>query len=127
MSAFRLQPPTPFGLAVLISGGGTTLRNLLAKIGEGQLRAEILLVVSSNSQARGLDYAREAGIRTAVIERDSFPTTAEYSQAVFDHCSQSGAWLVAMAGFLKHVLVPEGFTNRVLNIHPALIPGFCGK
>lgn len=127
MPLFHLQPAKPLGLAVLISGGGTTLKNLLARIAAGQLAAEVLIVISSNPQARGLEYARAAGIRTAVLERNSFPTTAEYSQAVFDHASQSGAWLVVMAGFLKHVLIPEGFANRVVNIHPALIPAFCGQ
>ncbi len=123
----QLLPPTkPLGLAVLISGGGTTLRNLLEKIAAGQLDAEVLMVVCSNPKAKGLDIARAAGLRTAVLERSSFFTAEEYSRSIFDHISQSGAWLVAMGGWLKHVLIPPAWENRVLNIHPALIPAFCG-
>lgn len=123
----HLKPPQPLPVAVLISGGGTTLRNLLSLISAGELETEIKLVVSSTPKAKGLNYAREAGIPTAILEQRSFNTPAEYSEAVFDHVNQSGAWLVVMGGFLKHVLIPDHFAHRVVNIHPALIPAFCGK
>ena len=124
--AFEFPPRSPLKLAVLISGGGTTLRNLLAKIAAGELDARINLVVSSNPKARGLDYGREAGIRTAVLEQKKFASPDAYSQAVFDACRASQCDIVVMAGFLKFVTIPADFDYRVVNIHPGLIPAFCG-
>ena len=117
---------TPFRLVVLISGGGTTLRNLLQKIDEGSLHAQISLVISSAPDARGLAYAREAGIPTAIVERRNFATVAEFSRTIFDHSRQADPHFVVMGGFLKLVEIPADFENRVINIHPALIPAFCG-
>jgi phosphoribosylglycinamide formyltransferase 1 len=114
-------------LAVLISGGGTTLRNLLAQMDEGRLSAEIPLVLSSNPAAKGLDFARDRGIATQVIERSSVESPAAFSEAVFGACRAASPQFVVMGGFLKHVLIPPDFENRVLNIHPGLIPAFCGK
>jgi phosphoribosylglycinamide formyltransferase-1 len=116
----------PFRIAVLISGGGTTLRNFIDKIRAGQLPVEIALVVSSSPTARGLQFARDAGIPIAVIERKGFATQDDFSRAIFDHCRGARADLVVMGGFLKRVTIPADFTNRVVNIHPALVPAFCG-
>lgn len=113
--------------AVLISGGGTTLRNLIEKIRAGRLAADIKLVVSSNAEAGGLRFAREADIPAQVVQRRDYPSRAAFSQAIFDLCRQAGVDVVVMAGFLKQLSIPEDFTLRVLNIHPALIPAFCGK
>jgi len=120
-------PLSPLRLAVLISGGGTTLRNLLAKIGEGRLDARVVTVVSSNPQSPGLEFARAAGVPAVVVERRDHPTTEAFSQAIFDHVRAAEAHLVAMGGFLKLVHIPPDFDNRVMNIHPALIPAFCGQ
>ena len=114
-------------LVVLISGGGTTLKNLLEKIATSQLAAEIRLVVSSNPRAGGLEIARSAGITTHVINPRDFATTEAYGAAVFDACRASAARWVVMGGFLTYVPIPPDFENRVLNIHPALIPAFCGR
>ena len=116
----------PLPLAVLISGGGTTLRNLLAKIDDEVLAARIDLVMSSNPKAKGLAYATAAGIRTAVLERQAFSDDTAYGQAVFSACREAGVELVVMAGFLKFTPIPPDFENRVMNIHPGLIPAFCG-
>ncbi len=113
--------------AVLISGSGTTLRNFIQRMDAGQLPVEIPLVISSSSQAKGLRFAEEAGIPRAVVVRSEFDSQDAFSRAIFDRCRQSKVDLVAMAGFLKRITVPEDFTNRVTNIHPALIPSFCGK
>lgn len=117
----------PLRIAVLISGGGTTLRNLIEKIDAGSLDVEIRLVLSSTRKAGGLQFAEEAGIPTAVVAGKDFGSQDEFSAAVFDRCRQAGVDLVVLGGFLKRVTVPEGFTNRVVNIHPALIPSFCGE
>jgi phosphoribosylglycinamide formyltransferase-1 len=117
----------PLRIAVLISGGGTTLRNLIAKVREGKLNAEIFLVVSSNPAAKGLEFAKVAGIKTLVVEKKKELSPEAYSEATFGPCRAAGAEVVVMGGFLKHVLVPPDFENRVVNIHPALIPAFCGQ
>jgi phosphoribosylglycinamide formyltransferase 1 len=122
-----MSSQSSFRIAVLISGGGTTLRNLIEKIGAGRLRVEIALVIASTPDAGGLRFAHEAGIPAAVIERRSFPSQEAYSRTIFDHCRQAQANLVVMGGFLKRLTIPDDFANRVVNIHPALIPAFCGE
>lgn len=114
-------------IAVLISGGGTTLKNLLNCRDRGELPVDFRLVVSSNSAAKGLGYASAARIPAVVVEKTKGVSPAAYSEAVFGHCRAAGAELVVMGGFLKHVLIPADFENRVVNIHPSLIPAFCGK
>lgn len=114
-------------LVVLISGGGTTLKNLLEKKAAGRLDAEIRLVISSNPQARGLQIAAAAGIPSQVVPRATFTSDQAYSEAVFAACRSTDAQWIVMGGFLTYVPIPPDFENRVLNIHPALIPAFCGK
>jgi phosphoribosylglycinamide formyltransferase-1 len=120
-------PLSPLRLVVLISGGGTTLRNLLEKIADGALDARVDLVISSSPTAGGLKIAAEAGIPTAVVERRHFADDESFSDAIFDRCRRAHPHLVAMGGFLKKVVVPPDFEHRVTNIHPALIPAFCGQ
>ncbi len=117
----------PFRIAVLISGGGTTLKNLLEKIDQGSLRLEIALVVSSNTRAGGLQFARDANIPAAVIEQKCYVSQETFSQAIFDVCRAARVDLVVMAGFLKRVTIADDFVGRVVNIHPGLIPAFCGE
>lgn len=117
---------TPFRIAVLISGGGTTLRNLIEKIDAGQLPVKVSLVISSNPTSRGLQIAAERNIPSAVVERNRFADQEAFSREIFDRCRDVQADLVVMGGFLKRITIPQDFTNRVVNIHPALIPAFCG-
>jgi formyltetrahydrofolate-dependent phosphoribosylglycinamide formyltransferase len=117
----------PIRLAVLLSGGGTTLQNLLDRIGDGRLRAEIAVVVANKTDAFGLTRARQAGIPAFVVDRKVCASREEFSARIFDHCRQAGVDLVCLAGFLQLLHIPDDFLNRVLNIHPALIPAFCGK
>jgi phosphoribosylglycinamide formyltransferase-1 len=121
------DPTALLPVAVLISGGGTTLKNLLDQIEAGALRVDIKLVISSNPKARGLRYAEQAGIDTVTVEKELCSDDQAFRQAVFEPCRQRGVQLVVMAGFLKHVLIPKDFENRVMNIHPGLIPAFCGR
>lgn len=118
---------SPMPIAVLISGGGTTLRNLIEKTREGALPVEIELVISSSTDARGLAIAAEAGIPSLVVRKKKSATAAAYSEAIFGPCRDAGVKYVAMGGFLKHVAIPADFENRVVNIHPSLIPAFCGQ
>lgn len=130
MSPFRpLSVPLqrPIRLAVLISGGGTTLDNFLAKMASGELAAEIPLVIASRADCGGIAKARRAGLRCDVVERKSFGSVESFSEAIFSRCREVQADLVTLAGFLALIHLPDDFTGRVLNIHPALIPAFCGK
>jgi phosphoribosylglycinamide formyltransferase-1 len=117
---------SPLRIAVLISGGGTTLKNLLEQRAAGRLDIEIPLVISSNSKARGLEIATQAGIPTQVLRARDFATAEAYSEAIFAAIRETGVQYVVMGGFLSFVPIPPDFENRVLNIHPALIPAFCG-
>jgi len=112
---------------VLISGGGTTLQNLLRQMDAGRLHVEIPLVISSSPDAGGLTFAEEAGIPHAVVQRKKFPSQDAFSRAIFDRCREVDAGIVVLGGFLKRLAIPEDFTNLVTNIHPALIPAFCGE
>jgi phosphoribosylglycinamide formyltransferase-1 len=118
---------TPLRLAVLLSGGGTTLQNLLDRIAAGTLRAEVAVVVANKADAFGLMRARQAGIPAFVVERKACPSREEFSACIFAHCRQANVDLVCLAGFLQLLHIPDDFDNRVMNIHPALIPAFCGK
>ncbi|MEM8733304.1 MAG: phosphoribosylglycinamide formyltransferase [Planctomycetota bacterium] len=117
----------PLPIAVLISGGGTTLRNLLAWQAAGNLDVDFRLVVSSRAGVGGLVYAEEAKIPTKVFAKRDFATAEEHSTTIFDACRNAGAELVVMGGYLEHLLIADDFANRVINIHPSLIPAFSGK
>ena len=114
-------------LVVFLSGNGTTLQNLLDRIADGRLQAQIVLVASNNADAFGLVRAENAGIPTAVVERKAFAARDEFSRNLFDLCREHRVELVCLAGFLQLIQIPEDFQGRVMNIHPALIPAFCGK
>ena len=114
-------------IAVLISGGGTTLKNLIDRKSRNTLPVEFKLVVSSNSKAKGLEYAQESSIPTRVIRKKDFLDGQSHSNAMFEAIRDSGAKLVVMGGYLEHLLIPRDFENRVINIHPSLIPAFCGQ
>ena len=122
----QAKPSIPLRVVVLISGGGTTLKNLLEKRAAGQLDVEIPLVISSNAQARGLEIASAAGIPSVVLRSKQFDSPPAYSEAIFSACRQQTPDYVVMGGFLSFVPIPPDFENRVINIHPALIPAFCG-
>jgi phosphoribosylglycinamide formyltransferase-1 len=114
-------------LAVLLSGGGRTLQNLLDRIADGRLDAEVAVVVSSNSTAFGLERARQAGIPTAVVRRRDFETADAFSEAITAAIGPYEVDLVILAGFTQKYLFPERYRGRVLNIHPALLPKYGGQ
>jgi phosphoribosylglycinamide formyltransferase 1 len=113
-------------IVVMISGGGTTLRNLIEVQQRGGLDVEFRGVVSNRSQVAGVDIARNAGIPVAIFPRKKYDTDEVYSQVVFDQVRQWGAELIVMGGFLQHILIPDDFALRTINIHPSLIPAFSG-
>ncbi|MEM7783192.1 MAG: phosphoribosylglycinamide formyltransferase [Planctomycetota bacterium] len=116
-----------FKIAVLISGGGTTLKNLLKWQNENRLSAEVCLVVSSNPDAGGLKFASENGISAEVVSVKDYDSIESFSESIFQLIREAGVQLVVMGGFLRRVKIPFDFENRVVNIHPSLIPAFCGQ
>ena len=113
-------------IAVFLSGGGRTLENLLRHRDERRLPIDVKLVISSRAGVRGLEIARADGIETLVVRKSQFDDQT-YSDAMFNPVRACGARYVVMAGFLKHVLIPADFEQRVINIHPSLLPAFGGQ
>lgn len=117
----------PLNLAVLISGGGTSLQNLIDRIESGTLNARIRLVLSSRRDAKGLGRADRHSIPREVCESRLYPNFEEFSIDVWERIETQPVDLVCMAGFMCFLRIKESFAGRVMNIHPALIPAFCGK
>jgi phosphoribosylglycinamide formyltransferase-1 len=115
-------------LGVLISGRGSNLQSIITAIQDGRLEARIALVISNKADAYGLQRAREAGIETLVLGHRSFPSREAFDQAMVDALRARDVGLVCLAGFMR-LLSPafiEAFPDRILNIHPALLPAFPG-
>ena len=117
----------PLPVGVFLSGGGRTLANLITHRDEHDLPIDFRVVVSSSSKVRGVQIARDAGIETHSVLKSKHPDPNDYSDAMFAPCRSAGAPWVIMAGFLKHVLIPDDYVNRVINIHPSLLPSFGGE
>jgi len=117
----------PIRLAVLLSGGGTTLANLVSKIGSGELEAEVAVAISSNKAAYDKLTAKNLGVPVHLVARKDHADTAGFSDAVFKLIRDADADLACLAGFLSLLSIPDDYAWRVLNIHPALLPAFGGK
>ncbi len=117
-------------IAVLVSGGGTNLQALIDAGKRGELgNGEVALVLSSKPDVYALERAKNNGIETVVIPRKEYSDIAVYSKALTDALVAADIDLVVLAGFLTifDEQVYKAFTNKILNVHPALIPSFCGK
>ena len=116
-------------VAVLISGRGSNLRALIDACATKDFPAEIIAVVSNVANAAGLEHARKAGISTAVIDHREFDSRQAFDTALDEALQEYGVRLICLAGFMR--LLSEGFVNtwrdRVINIHPSLIPAFTGR
>ncbi len=122
----------PFPLAVLVSGSGSNLQSILDKIQVGAIDAEVRVVLSNKPGAYGLERARKLGIKAEAVPHSAFPTReafdAELVRIINNHGIGVGQGAVLLAGFMR-MLTPEflrAFPQRVLNIHPALLPSFPG-
>ncbi len=113
-------------LAVLLSGSGTTLQNLIDRIADGSLPADIAVVVSSRSDAYGVERARRAGIPAEIVARKTYPDARSFNDAVHEALAPYHVDLVVLGGFLSLFEPRQQYAGRVMNIHPALIPAFCG-
>lgn len=117
-------------IAVLVSGGGTNLQSLIDSERAGELgNGKIVRVIASKPGVYALERAANAGIETAVVSRKGFDSLAEYDRAILAELQSCGAELVVLAGFLSILgeEVIRAYPNKIINIHPALIPSFCGK
>ena len=115
-------------IAVLISGSGTNLQSIIDAIAANRLDAKIEVVLSNRADAFGLVRAKNHGIPSEVLDHKSFPSREAYDQAIVDLLRARGVQLVALAGFMR-LLSPvfvAAFSNRIMNIHPALLPSFPG-
>jgi phosphoribosylglycinamide formyltransferase-1 len=118
----------PVSLGVLISGGGTNLQALIDAIEAKKLDAKIEIVLSNKADAYGLVRAKKHKLPMAVLDHKAFPSREAYDQAVVDLLRARGVELVALAGFMR-LLSPvfvKAYSNRIMNIHPALLPSFAG-
>jgi formyltetrahydrofolate-dependent phosphoribosylglycinamide formyltransferase len=121
------MPPSPLNLAVLVSGGGTTLQNLIDAIAGGRLDARVSVVIGSRPGLKGLQRAADARLMNFVVERPAFEDVGAFSRRVFSLIEDAGADLVCLAGWLCLLDIPPKYAGRVMNIHPALLPSFGGK
>lgn len=117
-------------IAVLVSGGGTNLQALIDSSRNGILQSgELSLVISNNPDAYALERARNAGIQSAVVQKKVLGTQDAFEQAIKELLSAHEIDIIVLAGFMS--ILSENFTRdypeRILNVHPSLIPSFCGK
>ena len=116
-------------IAVLVSGGGTNLQAIIDRITDGTItNAEIVAVISNNPGAYALERAKQAGISGKCVSPKDFADRPAFHEALLEAIDASGADLIVLAGYL--VVIPEEmirrYRNRIINIHPSLIPSFCG-
>ena len=119
---------TPARLGVLISGRGSNLKAIIEAIAEGRLDATIAVVLSNRTDAPGLDHARRAGIETVILSHQAFASRDDYDRALARALKERGVGLVCLAGFMR-LLSPvfvDAFPDRILNIHPSLLPKYPG-
>jgi formyltetrahydrofolate-dependent phosphoribosylglycinamide formyltransferase len=116
-------PTRPLALAVLLSGSGRTLENFLRVIARGELAAQIVVVVSSVPGVRGLRIAAEVGIPHFTVRRRDVESDEAYARAIYATIAPYQPDLIVLAGFLRRLIVWPEWQGRILNIHPALLPG----
>ncbi len=116
-------------IAVLVSGGGTNLQALIDAQKNGEIaNGEIAVVISNKKDAYALERAEKAGIKTVTVIKKDFPSKEEFEDKIISAIEENGAELIVLAGFLA--ILSERFTSRypkrIINVHPSLIPSFCG-
>ncbi len=118
----------PLTLGVLISGSGTNLQAIIDAIAQGSLDAHIGVVISSRLDAYGLERARKAGIATMALSKEDYADPRAADRAIVAKLAHAGCDYVVMAGYMRKVtsVILDAFPDRVLNLHPALLPAFAG-
>jgi phosphoribosylglycinamide formyltransferase-1 len=118
---------SPIQLAVLVSGSGTTLQNLVDVIDAKKLDAKINLVIGSRTGIGGIERARRANLHAEIVERKKFDDNAAFSRRVFELVDAANVDLICLGGWLCLLDIPKRWESRIMNIHPALLPSFGGK
>ena len=121
------QNKKPIRLGVLISGGGTTLMNILSYIKAGRLNAKVAVVISSRSTVAGVEKAKKARLDVKIIRKKDYPDIDEFSKCIEEELVATDVDLVVQGGWLCLWKIPARYENRVMNIHPALLPSFGGQ
>ena len=121
------QNKKPIRLGILISGGGTTLMNIVKHIQEGKLNAKVAVVISSLSTAAGVEKAKNAGLNVKIIRTKDYPDIDRFSKRIEEELAAVNVDLVIQGGWLCLWKIPARYENRVMNIHPALLPSFGGQ
>jgi len=114
-------------LGVLLSGGGRTMINIQNQIEAGRLNAEIAVVISSRSTVKGVQRAKDLGLKPTIVRTKDFDDTGSFSRRIAEVLDEAKVELVVQAGWLCLWYIPPQYENRVMNIHPALLPGFGGR
>jgi formyltetrahydrofolate-dependent phosphoribosylglycinamide formyltransferase len=114
-------------LAILISGSGTTLQNLIDKINDKTLNANIQIVISSAPDTYGVKRAEQNNIPVSIVQRKGFNNSEIFSNTIINEIEKYSVDLIILAGFLHLFKIPDKYTGKAMNIHPGLIPSFCGK
>jgi len=114
-------------VAILISGSGTTLQNLIDKINNKALNARIQIVICSSPDAYGIKRAEQNNIPVAIVQHKDYSQSETFSNTIIKEIEKYPVDLIILAGFLHLFKIPDKYTGKVMNIHPGLIPAFCGK
>lgn len=116
-------------IGILISGSGTNLQSIIDNVEKGQIDGKITVVISNKADAYGLERAKKHNISAVFVDQKDYEDSESYNEAVLKELKNCGVELVVLAGYLKilsrHFI--ETYRNRIINIHPSLIPSFCGK
>ena len=122
-----VKKKNPIRLGVLISGGGTTLMNILEYIEQGKLNAEVAVVISSLSKAAGVAKSKNAGLDVKIVRKKDYADIDQFSARIEAEMVAANVDLVVQGGWLCLWKIPARYENRVMNIHPALLPSFGGQ
>jgi formyltetrahydrofolate-dependent phosphoribosylglycinamide formyltransferase len=114
-------------LAVLISGSGKTLQNLIDKIDDKTLNAKIQVVISSSPDAYGIKRSEQNNIPVTIVKYSDYDSSEVFSNAIIKEIEKYPIDLIILAGFMHLLRIPDKYSEKVMNIHPGLIPSFCGK
>jgi phosphoribosylglycinamide formyltransferase-1 len=128
-SGIQYHPPVALPkLGILISGRGSNMKSIVAACEVGDVPAEVAIVISNRADAPGIEWASEHGLETSVLSHNDYPDRELHDRAVVKRLSEVGVEWVCLAGYMRllSAVFVDAFPNRILNIHPALLPSFPG-
>jgi phosphoribosylglycinamide formyltransferase-1 len=114
-------------IVMLLSGNGSTLENLFEKIDKDELSVQIVAVISSRESAYGLERARKRSLPAVTVSPKAYAERAEFDAALWEEIRKHKPDLVVLGGFMTLLTVPDDYHGKIMNVHPSLVPAFCGK